>query len=261
MPGELITVEDFHSSALTGKRTVVLYLPPGYREDTRRRYPVLYLHDGQNVFDGRTSYVPGQYWRMKEAADSLLQQRRIEPLIIAAIYHAGEHRLWEYTPTRTRKLDGGGLVAHGRMLVEELIPWLGERYRSLTQARHTALGGSSLGGLATLCLGLKHPAVFGRLAVMSPSVWWDHRVVLRSLEAFHHPRRPKIWLDVGTEEGTTPFGSIRDVRLLKAMLVSKGWREGRSLHYEEVSGADHSERAWADRAPRMLEFLFPRSKV
>ena len=82
MAGELITVKDFHSSALAGKRTLVLYLPPGYRRDTRRRYPVLYLHDGQNVFDGRTSYVPGQYWRMKEAADSLLEQRRIEPPII-----------------------------------------------------------------------------------------------------------------------------------------------------------------------------------
>ncbi len=261
MAGELITVEDFHSTALAGRRTVILYLPPGYRRDTRRRYPVLYLHDGQNVFDGRTSYVPGQYWRMKEAADSLLEQRRIEPLIIAAVYHAGEHRLYEYTPTKTRKLGGGGLTAHGEMLVKELIPWIGERYRTLPQARHTALGGSSLGGLATLYLGLKHPNVFGRLAVMSPSVWWDQRVVLRTLEAFQHHRRPRIWLDVGTDEGAGPVGSIRDVRLLKAMLVGKGWRDGRSLHYLEAAGADHSERAWAARAPQMLEFLFPRNKA
>lgn len=261
MPGELITIEDFTSAALGGRRTLVVYLPPGYRRDTRRRYPTLYLHDGQNVFDPRTSYVPGQHWRMKEAADHLLERRRIEPLIIAAVYHAGEHRLNEYTPTKTRKLDGGGAPAHGRMVVEELIPWMAGRFRTLPQARHTALGGSSLGGLATLHLGLTYPSVFGKLAVMSPSVWWDHRVILRTLEAFQHHRRPKIWLDIGTEESPSKVSSMRDVRLLKAMLVGKGWREGRNLRYVEAEGMDHSERAWAERAPAMLEFLFPRAKA
>jgi predicted alpha/beta superfamily hydrolase len=258
MPGELITIEDFQSAVLGGRRTVVVYLPAGYRKDTRRHYPVLYLHDGQNVFDPRTSYVPGEHWRMKEAADALLERRRIEPLIIAAIYHAGERRLWEYTPSKTRKLDGGGAEMHGRMLVGDLIPWMAARFRTLPQARHTAVGGSSMGGLATLHLGLAYPGVFGKLAVMSPSVWWDHRVILRTLEAFQHHRRPRIWLDIGTEEGSTRTGSLRDVRLLKAMLVGKGWREGRNLHYVEAEGADHSERAWAARAPGMLEFLFPR---
>jgi predicted alpha/beta superfamily hydrolase len=258
MPGELITVEDFHSIALAGKRTLVVYLPPGYRRDTRRRYPVLYMHDGQNIFDGRTSYVPGEHWRLKETADHLLERRRIEPLIIVAIYHAGEHRVMEYTPTRTRKLGGGGIASHAAMLTKELIPWMAARYRTLPHARHTALGGSSLGGLATLFLGLTQPGVFGRLAAMSPSVWWDHRVILRTLEKFNHHRRPKIWLDIGTEEGAAPCGAVRDVRLLKAMLVSKGWREGRSLHYLEAEGAGHSERSWAARAPQMLEWLFPR---
>ncbi len=261
MPGELVTVDDFESVHLGGKRTVVVYLPPGYRRDTRRRYPVLYLHDGQNVFDGQTSFVPGQYWRMRETLDSLLERRRIEPLIVAAVYHAGVHRLFEYTPTRTRKQGGGGAAMHGRMFTEELIPWMAARYRTSPQARDTALGGSSLGGLATLYLGLTYPAVFGRLAVMSPSVWWDQRVILRFLEKFHHHRRPQIYLDIGTEEGSAPFGSVRDVRLLKAMLVVKGWREGRNLHYVEASGADHSEAAWAARAPAMLELLFPRNQV
>ncbi len=259
MPGELITIDDFHSAALACRRPLVVYLPPGYRRDTRRRYPVLYMHDGQNVFDGRTSYVPGEHWRLGEAADNLLERRRIEPLIIVAIYHAGEHRILEYTPTRTRKLGGGGIAGHARMLVDELIPWMAARYRTLPQARHTALGGSSLGGLATLYLGLTMPGVFGRMAVLSPSVWWDQRVILRTLETFNHPRRPKLWLDVGTEEGAAPLGSIRDARLLKAMLVTKGWREGRTLHYFEADGADHSERAWAARVPRALEWLFPRN--
>jgi predicted alpha/beta superfamily hydrolase len=129
----------------------------------------------------------------------------------------------------------------------------------LPQARHTGLAGSSLGGLATMYVGLTQPAVFGKLAVMSPSVWWDHRVIFKMLQAAQHGQRQKLWLDVGTDEGSAPFSSTRDVRLLKAMLVSKGWREGRNLHYCEVEGADHSERSWAERAPRMLEWLFPRT--
>lgn len=237
---------------------MVVYLPPGYRRDTRRSYPILYLHDGQNVFDGRTSYVPGQCWQAREAADGLLAGRRIEPLIMAAVYHGGEKRIHEYTPTKTRKLGGGGANLHAWMMTEELRPWLAERYRILPQARHTALAGSSLGGLAALYLGLTHPGVYGRLGVMSPSVWWDQRVILKMVQGLQHPQRQKMWLDVGTEEGSAPFGSTRDVRLLKAMLVTRGWREDRSLQYLEVEGADHSERAWAARFPAVLEWLFPR---
>jgi predicted alpha/beta superfamily hydrolase len=258
LPGQLLVHDDFHSEALGCQRTLVVYLPPGYGRDTRRQYPVLLFHDGQNIFDGRTSYVPGQYWRAKESADDLLANRLIEPLIMVAIYHGGEKRIHEYTPTRTRKLGGGGANLHAWMLVEELRPWLRDRYRILPQARHTALCGSSLGGLATLYLGLTHPQVFGRLGVMSPSVWWDHRVILKMLQTVQHPERQRMWLDIGTEEGNAPFGSTRDVRLLKATLVSKGWREGRSLAYLEAEGADHSERAWAERLPAMLQYLFPR---
>jgi len=258
LASQLIVHEDFESEALGGRRTVVVYLPPGYKRDTRRAYPVLYLHDGQNVFDGRTSYVPGHYWRVRETADDLLAKRKIEPLIIAAVYHGGEKRIHEYTPTKTRKLDGGGANLHAWMMTEELRPWIAQRYRVLPQARHTGIGGSSLGGLAALYLGLTNPRVFGRLAVMSPSVWWDQRVILKMVQAMQHSQRPRMWLDIGTLEGDAPFGSSRDVRLLKAMLVSRGWREGRNLKYVEAEGADHSERSWAERVPAMLEWLYPR---
>jgi predicted alpha/beta superfamily hydrolase len=258
LPSELIVHSDFYSEVLHANRTVVVYLPPGYRRDTRRLYPVLYLHDGQNIFDPSTAYVPGQHWRLRESADDLIARRRIEPLVMAALYHGGARRLFEYTPTKTRKLGGGGLTLHARVLGDELRWWIRRHYRVLPQARNTALAGSSLGGLATLCLGLRFPEVFGRLAVMSPSVWWDHRVVLKYVEALRHTTRQKIWLDVGTNEGDSPFSSVRDVRLLRAMLVSRGWRDGGNLHYQEAAGADHNERAWAARAPQMLEFLFPR---
>lgn len=260
MASELIRHDEFHSAALACQRPLLVYLPPGYRRDTRRLYPVLYLHDGQNIFDGATSYVPGQYWRVRETADALIAQRRIEPLIIVAVYHGGDRRIFEYTPTKTRKLDGGGIELHASMMIDELIPFVRARYRVQPQARYTGLGGSSLGGLAALWLGLKHPGIFGRLAVLSPSVWWDHRVVLKTVQSIDHPHRQRIWLDVGTCEGHAPFTSTRDVRLLKSTLVARGWREGRNLKYLEDEGGDHSERAWASRVPDMLEWLFPRKR-
>lgn len=258
MPSELIVHSEFFSEALNARRTVVVYLPPGYRRDTRRHYPVLYFHDGQNVFDGSTSYVPGQYWRARESADDLLQRRRIEPLVMVAVYHGSERRLLEYTPSRARKLGGGGLATHARLMVEELRWWVQRHYRVSPQGRNTGLAGSSLGGLATLCLGMKFPQVFGRLAALSPSVWWDSRYVLKLVQQLDHSHRQRIWLDMGMQEGDSPAASIRDVRLLKALLVSKGWREGRNLRYMEAEGGDHSERAWASRLPQVLEFLFPR---
>lgn len=257
MTGGLVTHEDFHSAVLGSTRTVLVYTPPCYARFPTRLFPVLYVHDGQNVFDGATSFVPGQHWMMREAADALLAARAIEPLLIVAIYHAGEKRIDEYTPTRSRM--GGGLAdLHGRMMVEELLPYVRERYRVLPQARHTGIGGSSLGGLASLYLGLKYPSVFGKLAVMSPSVWWDNRVILRRLVLLEHAHRQRIWLDVGTAEGRNARSSTKDVRLLRDILVSKGWRIGTNLHYLEVAGADHSERAWAARVPEMLKFLYPR---
>lgn len=258
MPGELHVHTDFHSEFLFSGRTLVVYTPPGYKRDTRRRYPLLLLHDGQNVFDPSTSYVPGEHWRAKETADDLLARRRIEPLVICAVYHGGARRLFEYTPTRSRKLDGGGSALHARMVVEELLPWLRARYRLSPQARHTAAGGSSLGGLVSLWLGLEHPAVFGKLLVMSPSVWWDGRWILKRLAGMNHASRQRLWVDIGSEEADKHQGSVRDARLLKATLASKGWREGRNLHYLEAEGGRHTEESWAARLPAALEFLFPR---
>ena len=257
MTGQLSTHSDFHSEILGSGRTVLVYTPPSYTRDPRRQFPVLYVHDGQNVFDGNTSYVPGQHWMMREAADGLVESKVIEPLLIVAVYHAGEKRIDEYTPTRS-KIGGGLADLHGRMMVEELLPYVRQRYRVLPHARHTGIGGSSLGGLASLYLGLRYPSVFGKMAVMSPSVWWDNRVILRRLVLLEHAHRQKIWLDVGTAEGRSPRSSTKDVRLLRDILVSRGWREGLNLHYLEAAGADHSERAWAARVPDMLKFLYPR---
>ena len=230
-------------------------MPPGYDESPDRRYPVLYLHDGQNLFEGATAFVPGQDWHVNQTAGELITRGEIEPLIIVGIYNTGEHRIDEYTPTRDRKHRAGGDAdLYGRMLTEEVKPFIDATYRTLPGQADTGLGGSSLGGLVTLYLGLSYPDVFGRLAVLSPSVWWDGRVILRIVRMTKPKPRQKIWLDIGTGEGEK---TVRDARALRTELVRAGWIEGDDLVYAEIPDAGHNEAAWADRVGPFLTFLFP----
>jgi predicted alpha/beta superfamily hydrolase len=249
----LITHEKFQAEALQDVRDITVFLPPGYDRDVRRRYPVLYLHDGQNLFDPETSFKRGEHWRIGETACALITAGRIEPLVIVGINNVGPRRLHEYTPSHDRRRGGGGADAYGRFLVDEVKAFIDVSYRTLPGASNTGLGGSSLGGLASLYLGLKYPGVFSRLAVMSPSVWWDRRVILRYVRDAR-PKPPlRIWVDIGTREGRY---HVDNARLLRAGLLKSGWVEGDDLHYEEVAGAAHSEGAWAARLDRVLEFLF-----
>jgi len=246
----------FHSRFLKRDRDVLVYLPPAYEEAEKRRFPVLYLHDGQNIFDGETSFVRGQEWEVDETAERLIRDRSIKPVIIVGIHNAGEDRIDEYTPTYDdRHKHGGSADQYGRFIVEELKPFIDRTYRTWRAARSTGLGGSSLGGLVSLYLWHRYPHVFGRLAVMSPSIWWDHRGILRMLQEADQPQKPKLWLDIGTQEGQH---HTHDTRLLRDLLLSKGWREGRDLKYVEARGHGHNEWSWARRVPQMLRFLFPK---
>ena len=255
-PSRLRVHPRFHSRFLPDDRDVTVYLPPGYEHDAGRSYPVLYMQDGQNLFDAETSFIKGRTWRMAETADAAIEAREIEPLVIVGVANAGERRLAEYTPTHDWKLGGGHADRYGRLLVEELLPFIAARYRVRTDAENTGLGGSSLGALAALYLGLRHEDTFGKLAVLSPSVWWNHRVIL-SLVGEMAPvlrARPRIWLDVGEDEGRR---AAADVELLDRRLRTKGWRPGMDLNFGQVEGGTHDESAWAERVRPMLQFLFP----
>jgi len=249
----------FPSKILGNKRDVLVYLPKGYRRSPKRHYPVLYLHDGQNVFDAATAFG-GVEWGVDETAQRLTTAKLIEPTIIVAVANTGEDRLHEYAPTAAR-IDAGAKIkskgrlrSYGRFLTEELKPFIDRKYRTRREAEFTGLGGSSLGGLATLVLGLWFPNYFTRLAVMSPSIWWDDCAVCKIVEAIDETARPslKIWLDTGThEDGWERARELRD------RLVEKGWRLHDDLHYFEAEGSDHSEGAWAARVDSVLRFLFP----
>lgn len=244
----------FASRLLERPRDLVVYLPPGYDDEPARRFPVLYMHDGQNLFDPETAFVRGQHWRLGEMADMLIAEGRVEPLIIVGVYHTGHSRVHEYTPTKDARIGGGQARLYGRLLVEELKPFIDARYRTDPARERTGLGGSSLGGLVSMYLGLRHADVFGRLAVMSPSVWWGKRAILRYVAKAVPKPDTRIWLDMGTAESRN---GIADARRLRAALVKAGWREDVDLAYWERQGGTHSEAAWADRADEMLQFLYP----
>lgn len=247
---------NFASRFLHDPRDITVYLPPGYEESEERSYPLLILQDGQNLFDPETSFIPGRTWRVAETADDAIAAGAVEPLIIVGVANAGERRIAEYTPTRDWKLGGGKAAQYGEMLTGELVPFLRARYRLLSAPQHTGLGGSSLGGLVSLWLGLRYPGIFGRLAVLSPSVWWNHRYILGYVDdvASHRVARPRIWLDVGEAEGRR---TLTDADLLDIRLRARGWCEGVDLHYERIPGGTHDEAAWAERVRPMLQFLFP----
>jgi predicted alpha/beta superfamily hydrolase len=259
LTGNIQCYRQFPSRTLGNRRDILIYLPPGYRRFRRQQYPVLYLQDGQNVFDAATAFA-GVEWGVDETAQRLIRRRLIEPLIIVAVANTGPDRIHEYAPTRgiidtrgKRKKRSRGLARkYAKFLIQELKPFIDSKYRTKPEAEFTGLGGSSLGALLTMTLGLWFPKVFTRLAVLSPSVWWDEEVIVRGVLALEKKLPLKIWLDTGSVEP-----GWERARNLCAALIDRGWNLYDDLEYHEFEGADHSEAAWAARVDPVLRFLYP----
>ena len=246
----------FTSHHLPDARDLIVYLPPGYDETSERTYPVLYMQDGQNLFDPQTSFIKGRTWEMREQADEVIESGEVELLVIVGIYNTGERRLAEYTHERDWQRGGGEADRYGRLLTEDLMPWIGSRYRVRTDRASTGLAGSSLGGLVTLYLGLRYAHLFGKLGILSPSVWWNHKSILGYVNerAPQIWERPRLWLDVGDKEGQR---TLRDTEMLARRLTANGWIPGQTLQFERVPDGTHDEPSWARRVTPMLKFLFP----
>ncbi|MBI5835940.1 MAG: carbohydrate esterase [Candidatus Eisenbacteria bacterium] len=256
LTGNVVEMAAF-SSRFVRERRVWVYLPPGYAADSSARYPVVYFHDGNNVFDAATSFL-GVEWGVDETAERLIPTGGLPPFIAVAVANTPD-RAAEYTPAADARHGGGRAADYARFLVDELKPRVDSLYRTLPDPAHTAVAGSSLGGLVSLWLGLERPDVFGRVACISPAAWWANRDMVRRAGAAAGPRPgQRTWIDIGTHEGTASAGRaewLEDARALRDALISRGWREGASLHYEEVAGAAHNEGAWAARIDRVLAFL------
>ena len=255
--GDIRTHPSFGSKHVPA-RDVQVYLPPGYDRDASRRFPVLYLQDGQNVFDAG---AVGMEWQVDETAELLIRSGAIEPLIVVAVSNT-EARMDEYSPTfvdRTlpdgRRVHGGGKAPlYAQFLVDELKPFIDRTYRSRPGPRSTAVGGASHGGLVSLFLALEHPEVFGQALVMSPSAMWDQDVLIRRVRTLPRKLPVRFWVDVGSLESET---MVSAAHRLRDALVRRGWVEGKDLRFVEQPEGGHDEISWASRMPEALRFLWP----
>jgi predicted alpha/beta superfamily hydrolase len=252
----------FHSPQLDNDRTIAVYLPPGYAEHPEQRYPVLYMHDANNLFDVQTAFL-GVEWGADETADRLIRAGQLPPLILVGIYNNVD-RMSEYTPFADAGRGGRG-DAYLAFIVETLKPFIDQTYRTQPEPEHTGIGGSSLGGLISLYAVYRYPEVFGLAAVVSPTLPWANGAVLEYVRSHKPSRLPRLWIDIGTAEaqegertGVSPH--IAACRELVTILEAAGCRNGVGLHYEEVAGARHHERDWARRLDRVLTFLFPQGQ-
>ncbi len=253
---------DFVSAKLGNSRTIVVYLPPGYdSEDEDVRHPVLYMHDGQNLFDAGQSRM-GVEWNVDETVNRMVQAGYVEPVIVVGVYNTSD-RIFEYTPQADSERGGGGANLYADFIVKELKPYIDSRYRTLPDREHTGVMGASYGGLVSLYLGWTYPRVFSRVGAMSPKYDWADDDIVRYLERNTPPSGVRLWLDMGTAEKSDDrnHDGVPDVlerhRRVRDALMSQGLELGRRFRYLEDEGAVGNERAWASRFPQALEFLFP----
>jgi predicted alpha/beta superfamily hydrolase len=251
-------LHELRSRVFGNTRLVRVWLPPDYDGWGDTRYPVLYLNDGQNLFDPATAFA-GVHWQVGETATRLIGEKKIPPLIIVGIDNMGKSRAGEYIPYRSR--DPRILRPRGARYIEflqrEVMPLIEERYSVLRGPENTGLGGSSLGGLITLYTQLASPGVFGRLLIESPSLFVANRKILKEARSFRAwPER--MYVGMGTREvgaAEKDAKTVADVRELAAILREAGLDEKR-LRVRIEEGATHTESAWARRFPEALEFLY-----
>jgi len=255
-----LRLHEFHSRTFRNTRFLRVWLPPGYDQDENsgRRYPVLYLNDGQNLFETSTSFT-GVEWGVDETGDRLIRQKLIPPMIIVGIDNAGKDRFREYMPHRS--LQPVMLRVQGQrypsFLTKEVMPFIARNYRVASGPENTGLGGSSLGALISLYTAAMRPGMIGRLLLESPSLWASNRQMIReSREIKNWPER--IFLATGTAEAgraDRDRSMVDDVRELAAIIGRAGLGANRlRLFIDE--GANHHESAWARRFPDALSFLF-----
>lgn len=255
----MIEVYDFYSEYLEEERTIYIYLPPGYEEDEEKTYPVLYMQDGQNIF---SDYGEGSMnWRLDETAEELIEEGKIEELIIVGISNSA-WRDDEYTPTVDENEGTGGYAdIYLQFLIDEVKSHIDSNYRVRPFREDTCVGGSSLGGLLSLYAAISHPEIFGKIAAISPSIWWDNRVILDMAEEWDvEPADMKIWLDMGIYEGDEEdedeVDPLEESDILCEILKAKGFKRGKNLRYFTDYDGSHDEFSWGKRAGRILLFLF-----
>ena len=250
--GNIRVLPGVFSPELGNVRDIQVYLPPSYR-DSARHYPVVYMHDGQNLFDATTSFA-GEW-----AVDDTLERVGPEGVeaIVVAIPNMGDARTDEYSPFHDARRGGGRGDAYLEFIVRTLKPLVDEHFRTRRERSHTGIMGSSLGGLISLYGFFREPAVFGFAGVMSPALWFGDRAIF-DVVGRASGWTGKVYLDIGTAEGRV---QVRNARLMGRLLRRTASRPRLNLMYVEDRGAGHHEHAWAGRFERAIRFLLPRRVV
>lgn len=252
-------VHNLSSQYLDGERRITVLKPRRRHGASGARFPVLYLNDGQNLFDPSRAFA-GNTWDVQGAVNQLVRRRSIPPLIVVGIDHGESRRNREYLPVddeRNPQARGPMGREYAEFVVREVVPFIERNYPAATGASNRGFGGSSYGAIAALFTALTYPGRFGRLLLESPSLYVGNQYLLR--RARTAPRWPgRVYLGVGTAETRNDRinkETVRNVLKLAAILRRGGLGERRlKLRVEE--GASHSEGAWAQRLPEALEFLF-----
>ncbi|HTW58403.1 MAG TPA: alpha/beta hydrolase-fold protein [Terriglobales bacterium] len=254
-----LRLHEFRSRTFRNTRFLRVWLPPEYDDSANdsRRYPVLYLNDGQNLFEPSTAFG-GVEWQVDETADRLIREGVVPPIIIVGIDNTGKNRFREYMPHRSfqpmmLRVQG---TRYPNFLIKEVMPFIGRNYRVATGAENTGLGGSSLGALISLYTAVLRPDVIGHLLLESPSLWASNRQMIRDARGVNRwPQR--VYLATGTAEAGREDRNrsmVDDVRELAGILGRAGLDDKR-LRLVIEEGAPHHESAWARRFPEALTFL------
>lgn len=233
------------ATQLQTKKKIWIYLPQNY-DSTKKKYPVLYMHDAQNLFDAKTSYV-GE-WNVDEKLDSLKAQ-----VIVVGIEHGNDKRIDELTPYKNIKHGGGNADAYLEFIVKTLKPTIDSKYRTKTNTRNTTIMGSSLGGLVSFYAVLKYPEVFGKAGVFSPSFWFNQKEIIALTEK--SPKlKNKIYFLCGDQEGDGEM--IQDLNIIDELL-SKNRGECKQLTKKTIiKNGQHNEKLWRDAFVKAYLWLF-----
>lgn len=263
--GNIRMHENFHSNVLGNDRNVLVFLPPGYTSNPEKKYPVLYMADGQNLFNRETAFG-GVEWGIDETAEQLMRRGLMKDAIIVGVENTRD-RMSEYTHVADPEYGGGKGDKYAQFLMKELMPFVNENYRTKAGPENTGIAGSSLGALSALSIRLAHPETFGLLGPMSPSIWWANKDIITQYDKAPKPDGPcRIWLDIGTRESQADENhngipdAVENAREFGNKLLEKGYIFGKELFYYEDPGATHSEGSWAGRADKMLMTLFPKDE-
>jgi isoamylase len=247
--GNIRRLAGIESPQLGNRRDVLVYLPPSYGS-SGRHYPVLYMHDGQNLFDATTSFA-GE-WLVDETMERV--SREGLEAIVVAIPNSGRQRADEYSPFHDERVGGGRGEDYLSFLIDTLKPRIDAEFRTRRERGATGIMGSSMGGLISLYALLRRPDTFGFAGAMSPSLWFG-RGAMFGVASGISQWDGRLYLDTGTLEGR---GHVRQIREMVRLLRRRAIHPRRQLRYVEERGAHHNEAAWARRFEPALRWLLPK---